>query len=52
MMFRLLKEVVRNNEPDRIYAHFYVPESKYFDGLPGRDQFGWYYSFLKSRGSF
>ena len=47
-----LKAVVRDNAPNRIYAHFYVPESKYFDGLPGREQFGWYYSFLKSRGSF
>jgi len=48
----LLKDVLSEHQPDRIYAHFYVPESKYFDGLPGRDQFGWYYSFLKSRGVF
>ncbi len=38
--------------PERIYAHFHVPESRYFDGLPSREQFGWYYSFIKSRGSF
>ena len=24
----------------------------YFDGLPDREQFGWYYSFLKKRGTF
>ncbi|MDS9471297.1 single-stranded-DNA-specific exonuclease RecJ [Sporosarcina pasteurii] len=47
-----LKEVVKESEPSRIYAHFYVPESTYFDAIPGREQFGWYYSFLKSRGSF
>lgn len=47
-----LEEVVRDNAPNRIYAHFHVPESRYFDGLPGREQFGWYYGFLKSRGSF
>lgn len=47
-----LEEIMRKYHPDRVYAHFYVPESKYFDGLPSRDQFGWYYSFLKSRGSF
>ena len=47
-----LEKVVRDNFPNRIYAHFHIPESKYFNGLPGRDQFGWYYSFLKSRGSF
>lgn len=48
----ILEEVMKKNQPDRVYAHFYVPESKYFDGLPGRDQFGWYYSFLKNRGRF
>ncbi|MCZ2258386.1 single-stranded-DNA-specific exonuclease RecJ [Sporosarcina sp. G11-34] len=48
----LLETIVRSANPDRVYAHFYVPESKYFDGLPGREQFGWYYSFLKTRGSF
>jgi len=47
-----LEKVVRTNAPNRIYAHFHVPESKYFDGLPSREQFGWYYSFLKSRGTF
>ena len=47
-----LENLVRSLNPDRIYAHFHVPESRYFDGLPGRDQFGWYYSFLKKRGSF
>lgn len=48
----ILEGIMQRSSPDRVYAHFYVPESKYFDGLPGRDQFGWYYSFLKSRGSF
>lgn len=47
-----LESLVREQMPDRIYAHFYVPESTYFNGLPGRDQFGWYYSFLKSRQRF
>lgn len=47
-----LMEVVKESKPGRIYAHFYVPESTYFDAIPGRDQFGWYYSFLKSRGKF
>lgn len=47
-----LIEVVQESNPGRIYAHFYVPESTYFDAIPGREQFGWYYSFLKKRGSF
>ncbi|WP_172369064.1 single-stranded-DNA-specific exonuclease RecJ [Sporosarcina jiandibaonis] len=48
----LLEEIVKEYIPERIYAHFHVPESRYFDGLPSREQFGWYYSFIKSRGSF
>lgn len=47
-----IEKLVAEKRPDRLYAHFHVPESKYFDGLPGREQFGWYYSFLKSRSDF
>lgn len=47
-----LQEIVKECIPSRIYAHFYVPESTYFDAIPGREQFGWYYTFLKSRGNF
>ncbi len=47
-----LKEVIQAFQPERVYAHFYVFESTYFDGLPTREQFGWFYSFLKSRGDF
>ncbi|WP_432355747.1 single-stranded-DNA-specific exonuclease RecJ [Sporosarcina sp. A2] len=38
--------------PGRIYAHFYAPESRYFDGIPDRQTFGWYFSFLKKRETF
>src|SRR5690606_35784257 len=47
-----LEHVIQTIVPDRIYAHLHEPESKYFDGIPGRDQFGWFYTFLKKRGSF
>lgn len=47
-----LKTVLLATNPKRIYAHFHLPESKYFEGMPNREQFGWYYSFLKKRGSF
>ncbi|MHA6259295.1 single-stranded-DNA-specific exonuclease RecJ [Sporosarcina sp. CAU 1771] len=47
-----LEKLVKSVDPNRIYAHFYVSESTYFDGLPAREQFGWYYSFLKKQGSF
>lgn len=47
-----LEKLVKMTKPKRIYAHFHVPESTYFDALPDRQQFGWYYSFIKSRGQF
>ena len=47
-----LEELVVSVNPDRIYAHFHASESRYFDGIPDREQFGWYYSFLKKREKF
>lgn len=47
-----LRELILSTKPDRIYALFHASESVYFDGLPNREQFGWYYSFLKKRGTF
>ncbi|WP_394187635.1 single-stranded-DNA-specific exonuclease RecJ [Paenisporosarcina quisquiliarum] len=49
---QLLEKVLRMLEPKRIYAHFYVPESKYFEGIPNRDHFKWFYGFLLKRKSF
>jgi single-stranded-DNA-specific exonuclease len=49
---RLLEQVLMKIEPKRIYAHFYVPESKYFEGIPNRDQFKWLYGFFHKRKSF
>lgn len=36
----------------RVYAHFFADESTYFEGLPTRDQFKWYFSFLAKRKTF
>lgn len=47
-----LQTLLSEYNPGRIYAHFYAPESRYFDGIPDRTEFGWYFSFLKKRGSF
>ncbi len=47
-----MKELIEKTNPKRVYAHFFVNESLYFEGIPGREHFGWYYSFLKKRGSF
>ncbi|GLC88470.1 single-stranded-DNA-specific exonuclease RecJ [Lysinibacillus piscis] len=48
----LLEEMMQQTKPTRIYAHFYMPDSHYFNGMPTREQFAWYYSFLKQRPAF
>ena len=47
-----MKELINRTNPKRVYAHFFVNESLYFEGIPSREHFGWYYSFLKKRGTF
>lgn len=47
-----IETIIRMYEPTRIYAHFHTEESSYFNTMPTREQFAWYYNFLKSRGSF
>lgn len=48
----LLEEMLREKQFKRIYAHFYTPDSQYFDGMPTRQHFSWYYAFLKKRPTF
>lgn len=48
----LLENVLQAKAFERIYAHLYVPNSQYFNGMPTREHFGWYYSFLKKRQTF
>ena len=48
----MLETVLQNAQPSRIYAHFYTPHSLYFNGMPSRQHFSWYYSFLKKRPTF
>lgn len=47
-----IDEVMNLFEWDKIFAHFYTPSQAFFDGLPSRDQFKWYYGFLASREQF
>ncbi|MFB7158155.1 single-stranded-DNA-specific exonuclease RecJ [Lysinibacillus sp. NPDC056232] len=49
---QMLEDVLRKTASSRIYAHFYMPDSQYFSGLPTREQFSWYYKFLKNRPAF
>ncbi|TSI03248.1 single-stranded-DNA-specific exonuclease RecJ [Lysinibacillus sp. BW-2-10] len=50
--FDLLERVLSHYSPKRIYAIFHTPESKFFNGMPTREHFAWYYSFLKKRPGF
>ena len=47
-----LTEVMEKTLADRVYLHLYVHDSMYFEKMPDRQQFGWYYSFLKKRETF
>lgn len=47
-----LKSVIQATAPGRLYLHLYVHDSMYFEKMPDRQQFGWYYTFLKKRGKF
>ena len=49
---KMLEAVIQHIQPKRIYAHFFAPESTYFEGMPSRDHFKWYYGFLAKRPSF
>lgn len=49
---QLLEQLLIRTLPTRIYAHFFMMDSQYFNGMPTREQFGWYYTFLKQRPNF
>ena len=48
----LLETILKQRSYERIYAHLHVPNSQYFNGMPSREHFAWYYSFLKKRQIF
>ncbi|MFD1705513.1 single-stranded-DNA-specific exonuclease RecJ [Siminovitchia sediminis] len=48
----LLEELVKGKLPDRIYAHFYHESGEFFQTIPTRDHFKWYYAFLAKRRTF
>ncbi|WP_342525302.1 single-stranded-DNA-specific exonuclease RecJ [Chryseomicrobium sp. FSL W7-1435] len=47
-----LDEVMKKSQWSRVFAHFFTPSQAFFDGLPSRDQFKWYYGFLMSKEKF
>jgi len=48
----ILKALLSNSKPDRIYAVFYKQDSDFFSTIPTRDHFKWYYAFLAKQGNF
>lgn len=47
-----IEKLIETTKPKRIYAVFYTPNSQFFNGLPTRDQFALYYTFLKKQPPF
>jgi single-stranded-DNA-specific exonuclease len=54
--FPTSKEIVKNllygKKPGRIYPHFYKKDSAYFNTMPTREHFKWYYAFLAKKAPF
>ncbi|MED3794831.1 single-stranded-DNA-specific exonuclease RecJ [Niallia alba] len=48
----MLKTLLANNQPERIYAVFYKQQSDFFSTMPTRDHFKWFYAFLAKQGTF
>ena len=48
----LLKLLLENQQPARIYTVFQRKEDHFMSSFPSRDQFKWFYGFLFKRGSF
>lgn len=48
----VLEKLLQTAKIERIYAHLYTNQSAYFNGMPTRDHFKWYYGFLKKRPAF
>ncbi|MFP3918163.1 single-stranded-DNA-specific exonuclease RecJ [Lysinibacillus telephonicus] len=48
----MLEMVIKQYEPKRIYAVFFTQDSQFFNGMPTREHFAWYYTFLKKRPAF
>ncbi|MFF5396737.1 single-stranded-DNA-specific exonuclease RecJ [Peribacillus butanolivorans] len=46
----LLKRVIENKKPSRIYAHFFHEQDHFLSTVPTRDDFKWFYAFLAKKG--
>ncbi len=48
----LLENLLESRSFKRIYAHFHTSNTQFFNGMPTRQHFSWYYGFLKKRPAF
>lgn len=48
----LLEAVLHENKPARIYAHFYLEDPQFFSSIPKREDFAWFFAFLKKKKTF
>ncbi|MFE4238761.1 single-stranded-DNA-specific exonuclease RecJ [Peribacillus butanolivorans] len=46
----LLKRVIENKKPSRIYAHFSHEQDHFLSTVPTRGDFKWFYAFLAKKG--
>ncbi len=50
--FDELATLIYQMQPSRIYAHFYMPQSYYYEGIPSRDDFSKLYRTLQRKNPF
>ena len=48
----MLGKLFSGKNPGRIYVHFYKENSDFFNTLPTREHFKWFYAFLSKKGPF
>ena len=46
----ILESLLRDKQPERIYAHFYHSQDHFFSTMPTREDFKWFYAFLAKKG--
>ncbi|WP_110111455.1 single-stranded-DNA-specific exonuclease RecJ [Bacillus sp. CGMCC 1.16541] len=50
--FSIIENLFKQGMPNRVYALFLTMENHYFDTIPTRDHFKWYYAFLTKKSPF
>ncbi|MBM7648994.1 single-stranded-DNA-specific exonuclease [Bacillus ectoiniformans] len=48
----LIEKLMKNGEPERVYAHFHQKDNHFFSTMPTREHFKWFYAFLNKRKVF